>query len=289
MTVLVQMSDLHFGTERPQVVEALVSLVAEQRPDLVVLSGDITQRARRSQFDAARAFVDRLAAPTLVLAGNHDIPLFNLVARALHPYANFARAFGAGREPLFESSGLLVIGVDSTTPWRHKDGVVGAEQIDRVSRQLRRADSDCLRVVCLHHPVHAITEADRVNLAHGHREAVTAWAESGADLILGGHIHLPYVRPLRERFADLARDAWAVQAGTAVSRRIRGDTRNSVNVIRFDRGATRPTCVVEQWDCDASGAGFRRVLETSILLDRLGSAAPVGPGENAGTDGALDV
>ena len=271
MSVLIQVSDLHFGTERADVVDALVGRIVEEQPDLVVVSGDITQRARRAQFAAARAFVDRLARPTLVLAGNHDIPLFNLFARVLHPYANFARAFGADREAEFESDELLVIGVDSTTPARHKDGVISAAQIDRVSRRLGSAARDCLRVVCLHHPVHAITTADRANLAHGHREAVPAWVEAGADLILGGHIHLPYVRPLREHFAELARDAWAVQAGTAVSHRIRGDTRNSFNVIRFARGEGRPTCRVEQWDHDEAARAFGWVRDTEILLDRLGS------------------
>ena len=89
MSVLLQISDTHFGTEQPQVVEALVALAAQQRPDVVVLSGDITQRARPAQFLAAKAFVDRLGAPVLAIPGNHDIALFDLWARLTGPYARY--------------------------------------------------------------------------------------------------------------------------------------------------------------------------------------------------------
>ena len=147
MTLLLQISDPHFGTERPGVVEALLQLAAREQPELVVLSGDITQRARRSQFTAARAFIDRLGAiPALVIPGNHDIPLFNLFARVLHPYANHRRVFGADLEPVFESRELLVIGLNTTRRARHTDGEVPAEQIERAARRLERATPLQLRV-----------------------------------------------------------------------------------------------------------------------------------------------
>ncbi|MEO8011959.1 MAG: hypothetical protein ABI650_09975, partial [Dokdonella sp.] len=190
------------------------------------------------------------------------------LARAFWPYRGFSRVFGNDREPTFEADGLRVVSVDSTSPRRHKDGLIVREQIDRVSRYLRAAPKRSLRIVALHHPVHAITESDERNLAAGHCEAVPAWADAGADLILGGHIHLPYVRPLRERFAQISRDVWALQAGTAISRRTRGDTTNSVHLIRHDPGATFATCRVGQWDYDIEGGAFDCSHETPILLDR---------------------
>ena len=109
MTTLLQVSDPHFGTEQEPVVEALLALAAAQRPDVLALSGDITQRARFRQFEAARRFVERVAAPvTLAIPGNHDIPLFNVPARVLAPYAGFERAFGRDLEPVFDGPGLLV-------------------------------------------------------------------------------------------------------------------------------------------------------------------------------------
>lgn len=268
MSCVLQLSDLHFGTEREEVMAALDVLVAREQPDLLLLTGDITQRARRAQFEAAGAFLRRLGRPALVLAGNHDIPLFNVFARLFWPYRGFTRVFGANREGTFEADGLHVIGVDSTSPRRHKDGVIRDDQIERVCKLLRATPKRALRIVALHHPVYAVTESDERNLAQGHREAIPAWADAGADLILGGHIHLPYVRPLRERYARISRDVWAVQAGTAISRRTRGDTTNSVHLIRHDASTGASTCRVGQWDYDIEGGMFDCSHETPILLDR---------------------
>jgi predicted MPP superfamily phosphohydrolase len=103
MSILLQISDTHFGTEQGSVVEALGKLAHQQRPDVLVLSGDITQRARPAQFRAARAFADRLGAPVLAIPGNHDIPLFDLWTRLRFPYARYIAAFGADLEPVHGS------------------------------------------------------------------------------------------------------------------------------------------------------------------------------------------
>lgn len=268
MSVVLQISDTHFGTERSHVIEALLQLVRQQMPDVVVLSGDITQRARRSQFRAARQFIERLAASEiLVLPGNHDIPLFNLPMRMLCPYANYQRAFGMELEPEFESADLLVLGVNTTRASRHKDGEVSDAQIIRVCQRLRTAKAEQLRMVVTHQPVHVTRPEDEANILHGHRKAVQAWARAGVDLILGGHIHLPYVRPLRERFADLPRSVWAVQAGTAVSSRVRDGSPNSVNLIRYARSKRQKCCVVTRWDHDASAQLFLPADQRDIDID----------------------
>lgn len=250
MSLVLQISDPHFGTEQPPVVEALVRLVRDQAPTLVVLSGDITQRARRRQFRAARAFVDRLGAPaTLAIPGNHDIPLFNLAARLFTPYANHCREFGSDLEPMFESEQLLVIALNTTRIYRHTDGEVSAGQIARVARRLERAMPSQLRVVVTHQPVAVTRAQEQTNLLHGREAAVRSWAHAGADLILGGHIHLPYVLALHEQFAGLRREVWAVQAGTAVSWRMRHDAGNSVNLLRYAGVRRHRRCVaVERWD-----------------------------------------
>jgi len=267
MTLLLQISDPHFGTERPEVAQALLQLAARERPDLAVLSGDITQRARRSQFAAARAFVERLGAlPVLVVPGNHDIPLFNVLARVLCPYANHRRAFGAELEPVFESRELLVIGLNTTRRSRHTNGEVSTEQIERAARQLAHATPLQLRVVVTHHPVAAITAEDTRNLLHGHEQAIRRWAQAGADLIIGGHIHLPYVLPLTSRM-DIARPVWAVQAGTALSTRIRGQIPNSVNLIRYEADAPGGRkASVARYDYDDGSKAFVPALEHPLDL-----------------------
>ena len=267
MSTILQISDTHFGTEQPGVVEALLQLAREHSPDLLVVSGDVTQRARITQFKAALEFLRRMpAANQMVLPGNHDIPLFNLVGRLLSPYRNFQRSFGSNMEPEFESEELLVLGVNTTRPSRHTVGEVSTEQIGRVSRRLRGANPSQLRVVVAHQPVRATRDSDVKNLLRNHEAAIHAWSEAGADLILGGHVHLPHVRPLKE-VHDLPRTLWSVLAGTAVSHRVRGDVPNSVNLIRYHRASEPLNCTVERWDHDARGV-FLLADSQTLLLQR---------------------
>ena len=238
MSLLLQVSDPHFGTERAPVVAALENLVREQRPDVMLLSGDITQRATRAQFAAARRFIDRLALPALVaVPGNHDIPLFNLAARLLWPYARFAEAFGHDLEPRFENPEVLVLALNTTRRWRHVDGALSAAQIERVARRCEQAPAAQWRIVVVHQPLAVSRPQDVHNLLHGRDAAVRRWSAAGVDLVMGGHIHLPFVLPLHEQRVDLPRRLWAVQAGTAVSERVRADAGNSVNLIRIGAGA----------------------------------------------------
>ncbi|HVF64728.1 MAG TPA: metallophosphoesterase [Casimicrobiaceae bacterium] len=271
MSVLLHISDTHFGTEIAPVVEALVAFENALRPEIVVFSGDITQRARRKQFVAARRFVDRLLAPTLTLPGNHDIPLFNVFARAFDPYGNFTRQFGGTLEFLYESPVLFIVGVKTTRRWRHKDGEVSREQVARVADTLERATPQQLKVVVTHQPVHVIRTEDEVNVVHGAAHAVASWARAGADLILGGHIHLPFVAPLRDRYADLHRDVWIAQAGTALSHRVRHQAGNSVNVIRVDP-TSADRCCVERWDYRPGVADNAPGAFVAVDATRIGPA-----------------
>lgn len=269
MTTLLQISDAHFGTEQPPVVQALLKLADEQTPDIVVFSGDITQRARGAQFRAAREFIDRMKPKALVaIPGNHDIPLFNVLARAVSPYSGYTRVFGKNLEPEWESPNLLVVCVNTTRPERHVDGEISDEQIARVSKRVGRASASQLRVVVVHQPVLAIREQDLDNLLHGHRQAIPAWSAAGVDIIMGGHIHLPYIRSLLTTFPMLPRDMWTVQAGTCVSSRIREGMTNSVNIIRCSGASTPRRCEVERWDFTPTLACFERhTVETLRFTD----------------------
>ena len=264
MSVLLQISDTHFGTERPQIVEALVVLAAQQRPDLVVLSGDITQRARPAQFRAAKAFVHRLGAPVLAIPGNHDIALFDLWERLTRPYARYAAVFGPELEPVHSSHDLLVIGVNTTRPWRHKNGEVGRAQIERVARRLAAASPQQLRVVVVHQPAAVAEARDRPNLLRGHEAAARAWAAAGADVVMGGHIHLPYTMALQRS----GRPLWVVQAGTAVSSRTRPGVPNSVNIVRWGGAEAVAGCRIERWDFTHPDQAFVRQAVTTVEPDR---------------------
>lgn len=276
MSVLLHISDTHFGTEQPPVVEALVTLAAQQRPDLVVLSGDITQRARPEQFRAAKAFVQRLGAPVLAIPGNHDIALFDLWARLNRPYARYAAAFGPDLAPVYATPELLVIGVNTTRAWRHKQGELSSAQIDQVAQRLATASAAQLRVVVVHQPAAVTEPGERANLLRGHGEATRTWSAAGVDLILGGHIHLPYTLAL----PGLARRLWVVQAGTAVSSRTRPGVPNAVNIMRWGEVAGAQgegvqgqpgvgrLCHIEQWDFVHNAQAFVRTVVTAVQPER---------------------
>jgi 3',5'-cyclic AMP phosphodiesterase CpdA len=263
--LLLHLSDTHFGTEQPPVVEALEALVRARRPDLAVHSGDITQRAKPAEFAAAQAFCRRLAVPQLLaLPGNHDIPLFDLATRALRPYARHLAAFGPRLEPLVDTPEFLVLGVNTTRPWRHKHGEVSPAQVEQVALRLRRAARSQLRVVVTHQPAAVARPEDAKDRLRGGEAALRAWAAAGADLVLGGHIHLPYVLEWPG-----PRRAWVVQAGTAVSSRVRHGTCNSVNLVewRAPRGRDPRRCLVERWDYDAGVGAFRLAADRALRLD----------------------
>lgn len=266
MSIVLQISDPHFGTEREPVVTALVNLCHGLQPDLVVLSGDITQRARADQFEAASRFLDRLSPPaSLVIPGNHDLPLYNLWQRLVAPYGNYRRCFGHELEPVHDHGDLLVVGVNSTRPARQQDGEISPDQVARVAARLKQRRVGQLAVVVAHHPLHVTGDGDRKNLVHGHAHAIATWVEAGADLMLGGHIHLPFIRPATHVIAGLGREAWVVQAGTAVSDRVRSHVPNSVNVIHYHEQAGARDCRVDRWDYVEESANFARVQQTTLM------------------------
>ena len=249
MTRLLQMSDMHFGTEQPDVMAALLALSQDKKPDVLVVSGDITQRATAEQFRNAKAFCDRLGIAQMIsLPGNHDIPLFNLFARLIRPYAAYQKVFGQALEPELITPALCLVTVNTTRWWRHKNGEVSSAQIDRVCQQLSRATPQQLRVVVVHQPVHVLRLQDEHDRLRGWEPAVHAWAAAGADIVMGGHIHLPYVSELSATVSGVKRRMWCVQAGTSVSSRIRREAPNSVNVLEFANDGSGLFCHVERWD-----------------------------------------
>lgn len=233
MVAIAHLSDPHFGTEQPAVVAALLDCLKVLSPDLVVLSGDITQRARRAQFAAAARFVAALAPmPWLAVPGNHDLPLFNLAARFGWPYAGYRRVFGAEREPVIQVGGLTVMGCDATSPRRFKNGYL---DVERLRQRLRAATRPLALVV--HQPLDCRQAVDVENLlAPGPGLAELLSAER-VDLVLSGHIHDPFCVDLRQRYGELGWGTVLSLAGTAISTRIRAGAPNSFHLIRLQAEA----------------------------------------------------
>jgi 3',5'-cyclic AMP phosphodiesterase CpdA len=262
VTTVLHLSDLHFGTEVPAALEALVRLARAELPDVLIVSGDITQRARRAQFDAARRFIDRLAARhVLVLAGNHDIPLFDLPRRLLAPYSGFRRTFGDELEPRLAMPSLRIAAVHSARAWRHVVGHVGLAQAERAAAWLAQGPPSALRVVVTHHPLLVADADDAAQRVRGADAALQSWLRAGVHVVLGGHIHRPYFLPLAAAPSARGHGLWVAQAGTAVSRRLRPPYPHSVNLLR----STAPArWQLERWNLELGHSEFTR-RETQAL------------------------
>jgi 3',5'-cyclic AMP phosphodiesterase CpdA len=266
VTTILHISDLHFGTEVPQAVEALVRLARAAPPDVLIVSGDITQRARRAQFDAALRCVRRLAAAqVLVIAGNHDIPLFDLPRRLLAPYSGYARAFGAEREPRLALPDVRIAGVHTARAWRHVVGEVTTAQAARSSAWLAEGPADALRIVVTHHPVAVPDAQDQAQRLRGADAALPHWRQAGVQVALGGHIHRPYFMALPGHQAATPLPLWVVQAGTAVSHRVRAPWPHSVN--RLQRIAPSQWRI-ERWNLEPGHSDFT-LHEAMALQTRI--------------------
>ena len=234
MTTIVQISDTHFGTEYPDIVAAAARAIERARPDIVILSGDITQRARRGQFAAAKRFLDALpGAVKLAIPGNHDLPLYNVAARFLSPYGNYRRDFGP-REFAHSGDGFGIIGFDATSPYRHKDGRLATGHADRRLSAMRAAlPAEALLIVAVHQPLATAWKEDRAQTLIDRHETAAVFARHRVDLVLSGHVHVPLLSTSRDRFPELGRHFILSNAGTATSWRTREGAPNSFNVIKL--------------------------------------------------------
>ena len=234
MRVIAHLSDLHFGRVDPATLPALHGALVAAQPDVVVVSGDLTQRARRCQFEAARRFLDSLPFPRVVVPGNHDVPLYNVIARTAAPFLAYRRAFGDDLEPMFMDPEVAVLGLNSARALTFKNGRVNVEQIERSCARLDGCGLAVTRVVVTHHPFDVPAAGDDGDVIGRAGMAMAAFARSRVDLILSGHLHVGHAGPSAVRYRGTGWASLRVQAGTATSTRRRGEV-NAFNLVRVER------------------------------------------------------
>lgn len=236
MPRLVHLSDLHFGAHDDRLVEAVERRVDEDKPDLVVISGDFTQRARTEQFQEACRFLDRLREKghdVLGVPGNHDVPLYDVLRRFLSPLTRYRRYIDDTLCPFHEIDGVTVLGINTARSFTFKDGSVSHEQMEFIRKTFERTDPAHMRVLVTHHPLFALRIGDEMTPAAGRSEmALDAIGDAGVDLLLAGHNHHASVHDARD-LVTRAGPALVVQAGTATSTRVR-EQPQSFNRIDID-------------------------------------------------------
>ena len=242
------MSDLHFGRVDAALLDPLIKVVASIKPDLVVVSGDLTQRARSVEFKAARNFLDELPSPQIVVPGNHDVPLYNMAERMLRPLSKFRRYITSDLEPAYVDEEISVMGINTARSMVIKNGRINQEQIAAVHAQFCNQTDNVTKIIVTHHPFDLPEGHGKDHLVGRARLAMEMFARCGADLLLAGHFHASHTGSTAARYQIVGHSALVVQAGTATSTRDRGET-NSFNVLRIDH----PAIVVERygWQPDA--------------------------------------
>jgi 3',5'-cyclic AMP phosphodiesterase CpdA len=241
---LAHISDLHLGADDPDVVAGLHADLVARDVDQVLVSGDLTMRARGWQFEAARALLDGFGVPWISVPGNHDLPLDRMAARAIRPLDGYRRYIADDPEPLVSRDGVLVLGLNTARPYYWKGGRIDAGQVARISSAFAAAVP--LKILMMHHPVFALPKRTTERIVRGADRALRAAAVAGADLVLCGHNHVQAQVDLSVPWPDLGRHVLGVMSGTSTSYRVRAAESQSYNVLDFD-GADRLRLAVRKW------------------------------------------
>ena len=254
MRTIVHLSDLHFGRVDQQLLDPLRTLVASLAPDVLVVSGDLTQRAKTEEFIAARAFLDTLPGPQIVVPGNHDIPLYNVASRFLTPLRRYLRYVTLDLTPEYVDDEIAVLGLNTARSLTIKDGRVNPEQVALIRQRMSAVPKDVTRIVVTHHPFDLPQTFDKDDLVNRAPMAMRAFSECGVDLLLAGHLHASVAGNTAARYKIDGYAALMVQAGTATSTRGRGES-NSFNVLKVENSAIR----VERYSWNEDSADFEKV------------------------------
>jgi len=260
MRTIAHISDVHFGRTDPAVVEGLVKDLSERKPTLLVVSGDFTQRARRRQYAAAAAFLKRLPSPQLVVPGNHDIPMFDIIRRFFFPLSRYRKYITDNLRPAYQDEELFVLGINTARSFTHKSGWISEEQLLDVKLRICPLPPNVFKVVVTHHPFIPPPRDPGADVIRRGVEYVDELEDCGVDLLLAGHLHLAYHDDLRSHYKSAKRSILSVQAGTATSTRRRGEP-NAYNWITLSPGP-QGLCTVAVRAWNAKRGCFEESLVT---------------------------
>lgn len=277
MRRILHVSDVHFGPFFvPAAADAVLRLAADRRPDLVIVSGDLTQRAKPQQFRDARAFVDAIPVPTLCVPGNHDVPMYRVWERVFAPYGAYRRHFAEEMEPVFEDDELVVAGLNTAFNWTVKDGRVTRAALARLAEVFERAPAGKARLVVAHHHLLPPPRFAPQRVSGGAFEALRLFAHYGVELVFSGHLHQTWIGNSEEYYPGGGKPVRVLHSGTTCSARGRGCEKKlqTCNWVRLDRGLVEIDHLLFE---EKSGAF---TLQSRHLYPRAGGAAAGAAGES---------
>ncbi len=246
MKAIAHISDLHFGTVVQEIAEGLLDSLADLRPDLVVVSGDLTQRATAGQYREARAFLDRIPFPQIVVPGNHDVPLYDVIRRFFMPLDRYKAYITPDLLPFHQDGEIAVLGISTARSFTFKNGRISIEQIQTIRDRFCAAPPEAFKVLVTHHPF-VVPPGQEGEPAVGRAERLFLLAEGcNPDMALAGHFHMSYTAKTHSVYTTQKGSTLVIQAGTATSRRTRNGEHNAYNCITVDNGRVELT--VHMWN-----------------------------------------
>ncbi len=259
-TLIAHISDIHFGREQPNVMEGLLNTLHRLNPELVVISGDLTQRATAEEYQHGAAFLQRLAWPHIIIPGNHDLSATDLIERFSTPWDKWRQYVQPDTEPMLHSPAYSVVGVNTARAagwyfdWSR--GQINATQVKHVQTALQTVPASSLRIVIAHHPFWLPEQAEYRDVVTGRDTAIEGFKQAEVDMILSGHIHMAYTHILQGIIIS--------HAGTTFSNRLIEGHPNSFNVIRGNR--QHLTIEFMEWN----GQQFQQVAQQAFSKQATG-------------------
>jgi 3',5'-cyclic AMP phosphodiesterase CpdA len=237
MRKLIHLSDLHFGRIDKRRVQPLLDAIKNIKPDLVVISGDLTQRATKEEFMEAKKFIEDIKFPTFIVPGNHDISLYNIFTRMFAPFRNYKKYISNDLDPLYVDKEIALIGINSVNRFNLTSGRISKKQIKEIGAHIKGLNPALIKIAVCHHPF----DIPPVTKEHPHIHKVVArskmaiknLAQHKVDIFLSGHLHVHYITDTTIRYKIKGYKGLLIQAGTAISNRERGEP-VSFNVLNID-------------------------------------------------------
>ena len=233
MSTLFHVSDLHFGREDKRAVDWFATCVRDERPDAVLVTGDLTMQARSAEYAAATEWLTALDVPLTIEVGNHDLPYFNLWNRFTRPYARYEAVERALERPIgLPDVAIVPLKTTARFQWRLNwaHGFIAESSLQATLTKLREVTPGCVRIVTCHHPLYDKPGGKAEGRTKGGRRALFLLADAGADVVLSGHVHDAF----DIEWTDGTRPVRMIGAGT-LSERVRS-TPPSFNVLRIAGG-----------------------------------------------------
>jgi 3',5'-cyclic AMP phosphodiesterase CpdA len=239
---ILHLSDLHFGTEQPEMVEVLKSDIQVMKPDIIVVTGDVTQRATVQQYKKAKVFFDELKHKAIIcVPGNHDIPLYNLFQRFFYPFVKYEKYISQHRCPMYRQDNIAILGINSATPYKPMGGYVTEKQMEMATSFFQPLPAETCKIILMHHN---LISTERHKIINASEKLINHFSACGVNLILSGHIHAPHCEQLKRNY--VMHNMYAITAGTAISHRT--SELNSYNIINIAPQSL--DLIVREWQLD---------------------------------------